>query len=109
MPPPTWPPPPDLASLQELVATADVESFIADGGQADEYEGEAEHLHTAIKDWPTADLTTERLLPVLEEIWTDAFGLDDRSLEQRRAKLRELAGQIKRFFGPEAAPQVRGA
>ena len=105
----SWPPPPDLPSLEELVATADVENFIADGGQADEYEIEAEHLHTAIKDWPTAALTTERLLPVLEAIWTDAFGLDARGLEDRRVKLRELAGQIARFFGPEAQPQVRGA
>ena len=104
-----WPPPPDLHSLEALPATAAVEGFIADGGQADEYEVEAEHLHSAIKDWPTADLTTERLLPVLEEIWTDAFGLDDRGLADRRVKLRELAGQIERFFGPQATPQVRGA
>ncbi len=104
-----WPPPPDLHSLEELVATADVEGFLADGGPADEYETEAEHLHEQIQSWATADLTTDRLLPVLETIWAQAFSLDDRGLEQRRVKLRELAGQIERFFGPGAAPQVRGA
>jgi hypothetical protein len=104
-----WPPPPDLHSLEELVASADVERFIADGGQADEYEIEAEHLHTAIKDWPTADLTTERILPMLEQIWAEAFSLDDRGLDDRRVKLRELAAEIERFFGPESKPQVRGA
>ena len=104
-----WPPPPDLASLEELVSTADVEGFIADGGPADEYEIEAEHLYEQIHTWPTADLTTERLLPVLEEIWAQAFALDDRGLETRRVKLRELAAQIERFFGPSAQPQVRGA
>ncbi len=104
-----WPPPPDLHSLEELVATADIEGFLADGGPADEYEIEAEHLYEQIKSWSTADLTTERLLPVLEAIWAQAFALDDRGLETRRVKLRELAGQIERFFGPEAKPQVRGA
>ncbi len=104
-----WPPPPDLHSLEELVATADIESFIAEGGQSDEYEVEAEHLHAAIGSWPTADLTADRLLPVLEDIWTQAFSLDEHALEQRRVKLRELAGQIERFFGPAAQPQVRGA
>ncbi len=104
-----WPPPPDLPSLAELIATADIERFLANGGPADEYEIEAEHLHALISTWPTHDLTTDRLLPVLEEIWTDAFGLDDRALEHRRVKLRELAAQIERFFGPQAQPQVRGA
>lgn len=104
-----WPPPPDLHSLEELIATADVEGFIADGGQPDEYEVEAEHVHTALKSWPTADLTTERILPVLEQVWAEGFSLDDRQIESRRVKLRELAGQIERFFGPEATPQVRGA
>ena len=107
--PQPWPPPPDLHSIEELVASADVEGFIAEGGQADEYEIEAEHLHNVIGSWPTADLTAERLLPVLETIWAQAFSLGDRGTEQRRVKLRELAGQIERFFGPEAKPQVRGA
>ena len=104
-----WPPPPDLDSLQELVATADIEGFIAAGSPADEYETEADLLFDAIKGWPTADLRTERLLPVLENVWTQAFSLDDHDLAHRRVKLRELAGQIERFFGPEAKPQVRGA
>ena len=104
-----WPPPPDLHSIQELVATADIEGFIADGSPADEYETEADDIFHVIRSWPTADLTTERVLPVLEEAWTQGFGLDDRGLEERRVRLRELAGQIERFFGPEAKPQVRGA
>ena len=33
-----WPPPPDIDSIQELVATADVEGFIAEGAPPDEYE-----------------------------------------------------------------------
>lgn len=104
-----WPPPPDRHSIDELVLTADVEGFIAEGSPADEYETEAEQVYEALHGWPTADLTAERVLPVLEEIWTQAFSLDDRGLEERRVKLRELAGQIERFFGPEAKPQVRGA
>lgn len=104
-----WPPPPDLASLEELVATADVEGFLAAGGPLDEYETEAEDLFQKIHSWPTGDLTTERLLPVLEAIWTQAFSLDGPALADRRVKLRELAGEIERFFGPNAVPQVRGA
>lgn len=104
-----WPPPPDLNSIQELVANADVEGFIAGGSPADEYETEAQETFTALAGWSTEDLKTERILPVLEEVWTQAFSLDDKGLDDRRVKLRELAGQIERFFGPEAKPQVRGA
>lgn len=104
----TWPPPPDLNSIEELIANADIEGFIAGGSPADEYETEAEQIFQTIQLWPTADLNTERLLPVLEAVWAQAFSLDDRGLEDRRVKLRELAAQIERFFGSRAQPQVRG-
>ena len=104
-----WPPPPDLPSIKELVANADIEGFIAEGSPPDEYETEAEKVFKAIHTWSTADLTTARLLPILEEVWAGAFALGDPALDDRRVKLRELAGQIERFFGPEAKPRVRGA
>lgn len=104
-----WPPPPDLDSLKDLIAQADVEGFIAQGAPADEYETEAEELHMAIETWTTAELTAERLLPTLEEIWAGAFSLDESGVAGRRTGLRELAAQIERFFGPGATPQVRGA
>ncbi len=104
-----WPPPPDLDSLEELVAAVDVEGFIADGAPADEYETEASTLFATLRNWPTAELTTERMLPLLEETWAAAFALGEPGLNDRRVKLRELAGQIERFFGPGAAPQMRGA
>ena len=104
-----WPPPPDNDSIQELVATADVEGFIAGGAPADEYETEAEQLLMALETWSTAELIAPRLLPVLEEIWAGAFSLDDAALERRRPKLEALAREIARFFGPEAKPQVRGS
>jgi hypothetical protein len=104
-----WPPPPDLDSIESLVATADIEGFIAEGSPADEYEVEAEELFNAISHLPTADLTTARLLPLIEEIWQRAFALNDGTMIERRPKLEALAGQIERFFGPEARPQVRGS
>jgi hypothetical protein len=102
-----WPPPPDLESIQELVATADVEGFIADGAPADEYETEAELLFLAIENFPTADLLAPKLSAILDSIWTKNFSLDDAALAQRRPALLALAQQIERFFGPEAKPQVR--
>lgn len=104
-----WPPPPDRHSIEELVATADVEGFIANGAPADEYETEAEQIFEQLQSWPTADLKTEKILPILEEVWAQNFSLDEPGLEMRRVKLRELGGQIERFFGPEATPQVRGS
>lgn len=104
-----WPPPPDLDSLKDLIAQADVEGFIARGAPADEYETEAEELHMAIETWTTADLTTDRLLLTLEEIWAGAFSLDDSGVVARRPGLRALAEQIEHFFGPGAQPRVRGA
>src|SRR5579875_1832976 len=100
----SWPPPPDLHSIEELVTNADIEGFIADGSPADEYKPEAEELYALIHSWPTADLTADRLLPVIEAIWSSAFSLGDPALDDRRVKFRELASQIERFFGPGAQP-----
>lgn len=103
-----WPPPPDIDSIRELVASADVEGFIAHGAPADEYETEAELLFSAVENFPTADLVSAKLLPILQDIWRRSFSLNEASLAQRALKLQALAQQIARFFGPEAQPQVRG-
>ena len=102
-----WPPPPDLDSIQELVATADIEGFIADGAPADEYESEAEALHTAIAHFTITELTADRILPIIEPIWRSSFQLDKAALAQRHPAILALAQQIERFFGPAAQPQTR--
>ena len=104
-----WPPPPDAHSIQELVTTADVEGFIAQGAPADEYETEAEQLFAALETWTNGEITADRLLPVLIEIWEGAFSLDDQEIVKRKPALEHLAREIERFFGPAAKPQVRGA
>ena len=105
----SWPPPPDLESIQMLVREADIEGHIADGAPADEYEPEEENLFTAIGQFSTGDLVATKLLPILDEIWRKSFSLDDAALAKRQPKLIALAQQIERFFGPEAKPQVRNA
>jgi hypothetical protein len=102
-----WPPPPDLASIKELVRDADTEEFIANGAPTDEYDHEAEQLHAAIGRFPTADLTEANILPHIETIWSKSFDYDDAILASTRPRLNALAQQIARFFGPEAQPQVR--
>ena len=102
-----WPPPPDLPSIKELVQTADVEGFIADGAPADEYDHEAEELHAAIADLATSQITADNLMPTLDAIWRKNFADDDAELALRRPALEGLAQQIARFFGPEAKPLVR--
>ena len=104
-----WPPPPDIESIQELVATADVEGFIADGAPPDEYETEAELLFNAIENFPTADLLAPKMMAVLEPIWEKNFSLDEAQMALRRPALEALAQQIERFFGPDSRPQVRNA
>lgn len=107
--PGAWPPPPDRASIDELVAAADVEGFRAEGAPADEYDGESERIFAAIRHFPTVDLVPETLAPILERIWRESFALDDAGLREREPGLRGLAEQIARFFGPEAQPTVRSA
>jgi hypothetical protein len=103
-----WPPPPDLASIRELVRDADVEGFISiHGAPADEYDPEADELHATIADLETSDITIANLLPILEGIWRRNHIDDDAELDLRRSALLSLAKQIARFFGPEAQPQVR--
>ena len=102
-----WPPPPDLDSLKELFATADVEGLIADEGPLDEYDPEAKHFFEATIGFPSCKFTAKQTLPLLEQLWVKQFMLKEEQLAQRRPALMELAEQIARFFGPEAKPQVR--
>ena len=102
-----WPPPPDIVSIQELVATADIEGFITNGSPIDEYETEAELIFNQIENFPTADLVAGKILPILEDVWARNFNLSSDVLMERRSALLSLAQQIARFFGPEATPQVR--
>ncbi len=66
-------PPPDLESIKELVRNADTENFIANGSPADEYDGEAEQLHTALANFATADLIGANIFPRIETIWSRSF------------------------------------
>ncbi len=102
-----WPPPPDLASVQELVGAADVEGLIAGGAPADEYEPEGEAIFWAIGGWTTSELTAGKLLPVLEGIWRESFVADEDEVERRGLRLLGLAQQIELFFGPGAVAGVR--
>ncbi len=103
-----WPPPPDLESIKELVRNADVEGLIEiHGAPADEYDTEAEALHTAIAHFQTDQITVSHQLPILEAIWRRNFIDDDAELALRRPALERLAQQIAQFFGPEAQPRVR--
>ena len=104
-----WPPPPDLHSIQELVALGDVDGFIAEGAPPDEYESEADDLFESIRHLTTDELVVDNLSPILEAIWQESFKLGENDLVAKRPKLHELARQIERFFGPEARPQVRGS
>jgi hypothetical protein len=103
-----WPPPPDLDSLKELFATADIEGLIADECPLDEYDPEAKHFYEATIGFPTRKFSAEQTLPLLEQLWVKQFMLNEEQLAQRRPALMELAEQIARFFGPEAKPRTRG-
>ena len=104
----TWPPPPDLESIRELVRDADVEGFIEiHGAPSDEYDPEADMLFVAIVHLQSKDIIVSRLLPMLETIWRKNHIDNDGELALRRPALEGLAQQIARFFGPEAKPQVR--
>jgi len=101
----SWPPPPDLESIQDLVREGDVEGLIKiHGAPSDEYEPEAKHIFSAIERFSTSELTVHNLYPILESIWRKNFIDDDTELALRRPALVQLAEQIARFFGPEAQP-----
>jgi hypothetical protein len=102
-----WPPPPDLDSLKELFASADVEGLIDDECPIDEYDPEAKHFYEATRGLPTSAFAAELTLPLLEKLWVEQFMLDQAQLAQRHQALTELAMNIARFFGPGASPQVR--
>ncbi len=103
-----WPPPPDLESLKELFATADVEGLIVEGSPLDEYDPEAKNFFEATVGWSSEQLTVDHTLPLLERMWVAQFGLDPNAGGAQRSKLADLAAQVERFFGPQAKPMVRG-
>jgi hypothetical protein len=105
----TWPPPPDLHSIRELVRAADPEGHIFEGAPADEYDPEEEAIFRAIAHLSTAELTVPNLTPILDQVWRESFAQDDAAASRSRVALHQLAAQIARFFGPEAQPQVRSA
>jgi hypothetical protein len=104
----SWPPPPDLESLKELFASADVEGLIADDCPLDEYDPEAKHFFEEISGWSSSRFTTEEITPVLVDIFAKQFGWNRGSEATHEGKVAGLAAQIARFFGPEAKPLVRG-
>jgi hypothetical protein len=104
-----WPPPPDLASIQQLVREADIEGHLADGAPQDEYEPEEEEIFAALASWETDELLTPRIEPVIAAVWQRSFSLSSDALAGRTPKIVALAAEIERFFGPAATPQVRGA
>src|SRR5260370_8229785 len=95
-----WPPPPDIASIRDLVATADPEGYIADGAPTDEYDHEADQLQGNIVDVVTAELTVANLLPIIEPIWSESFNLDAPPLPLPGPPLTPLAHPTHRFFDP---------
>ncbi len=103
----TWPPPPDLASIRELVRAADPEGHISESSPADEYDPEEESIFAAIAHLKTSELTASTLQPILERVWHESFSHDDEAAAKSRPALESLAQQIARFFGPEAQPQTR--
>ncbi len=102
-----WPPPPDLASIQELVRAADPEQHLSEGAPADEYEPEEQELFERIRGFSTEQMLATNILPILEEIWQRSFSLDAEQLAHRAPKLLSLAKEIERFFGPESKPRTR--
>ncbi len=102
-----WPPPPDLDSVRELVRAADPEGHIAEGAASDEYEPEEDAIFAAIAHLPINEMTTETLLPIIEDVWQTSFAHDEEDQAKSRPALRGLADQLAHFFGPEAKPLVR--
>jgi hypothetical protein len=102
-----WPPPPDLASIQELVRAADPEQHLAEGAPADEYEPEEQQIFAALEHLPTAQLLVLNILQPIEQIWQSSFALTAEQLDERRPQLLSLAKEIQRFFGPESQPRTR--
>ena len=105
--PTPWPPPPDLASIQELVRAADPEKHLAEGAPADEYEPEERAIFDAIRRLATDQLLATNLMATLKRIWQQSFNLNEDALAERLPALLSLAKEIERFFGPESKPRTR--
>ena len=102
-----WPPPPDIESIRELVRAADPEGHLAEGAHADEYQPEEDAILEAIGGLEISDLVATKMLPIIQAIWQKSFSVDRFAMSARMAALLGLANEIERFFGPQAAPQIR--
>ena len=103
-----WPPPPDLASIRELVRAADPEGHLAEGAAEDEYEPEEDAIFASLKGLRTGEITVAAVLPRIERVWRESFAHSEEAMDAARPKLLSLAKEIERFFGADARPRTRG-
>ena len=93
----------DLESIDELIRTQDIEGFLADGAPEDEYAPEIEVVFAQLRALPIQQASRERLIALLEAVWTKDFSLSESELETRRPGFEAIADKILHFFVEGAA------
>ena len=88
----------DLESLEELIRTADIEGYLAEGAPQDEYDLEIAALLTRLHEIPPGDATREHLVSLLETVWQSAFSLSPADLLERRPAFMAIADKLLHFF-----------
>ncbi len=88
----------DLESLEELIRTADIEGYLAEGAPQDEYDLEIATLLSGLHAIPPGLATREKLIALLETVWQSAFSLPPADLLERRSAFEAIADKLLHFF-----------
>ena len=83
------------STIEDVLRSADIESLIECGAPRDEYTPEASGIVNALATIDEKEITTERLVAIIREVWVYMFGpFSDDEIGLRMPAFRQVANQI---------------
>jgi hypothetical protein len=83
------------STIEDVLRNADIESLIECGAPRDEYTPEVSGIVNALALIGEQEITAERLVATIREVWVHMFGpFSDEEIELRMPAFRQVAHQI---------------
>jgi hypothetical protein len=83
------------STIEDVLRNADIESLIECGAPRDEYSPEVRGIVNALAISDEKEITVERLVAIIREVWTQMFGpFSGEEIELRMPALRQVAHQV---------------
>jgi len=80
--------------IKDILRSADIEGFIESGAPDDEYDSEADDIAVALERLKPEELTEDRVLSIICNIWMESFGHDENETEKVKPYFKNIARSI---------------